>query len=262
MKKVLVVLVFISIIVACSSSDSSDDTPTPPAPTPPSGTAFQRSVMLENWADNIIIPSYQDFSSSLSDLNDAFGNFTVSVDENNLLALRSAWLEAYLAWQRVSMFEIGPAETLDYRLNMNIYPVAVEKVETNISAANTDLSLPSNRDAKGFPTLDYLINGLGDTDAAIVARFNSPAEGSDLLNYMESLISDMVMLTDQVLQEWTGSFRTTFVQNDGSSATASVDRYVNDYILYYERFLRAGKIGIPAGVFTSTIAPENLEAFY
>ncbi|MGB5821619.1 MAG: imelysin family protein [Saonia sp.] len=257
MKKFLSLSVILLIIMGCSSSDSSDDTPTPPT-----GTTFQRSVMLENWADNIIIPSYQAFQSSLTDLDAAFENFNTSANENNLVALRNAWIEAYLAWQRVSMFEIGPAETIDYRLNMNIYPADVAQIETNITNGNADLSLPSNRDAKGFPALDYIINGLADSDTDRVARFNSPTEGADLLAYMESLISDMQTLTDQVIQEWTGTFRNSFVENDGSSATASVDRYVNDYIFYYERFLRQGKIGIPAGVLTATIDPGNLEAFY
>jgi hypothetical protein len=52
------------------------------------------------------------------------------------------------------------------------------------------------------------------------------------------------------------------VSNDGASSTASVDRFVNDYIFYYEKFLRAGKMGIPLGVFTGTPAPNTLEAYY
>ncbi|NAS32768.1 peptidase M75 [Flavobacteriaceae bacterium R38] len=257
MKKIFLLFVFGSIILGCSSSDSSDDTP----PTPPT-TSFQRSELLINWADNIIIPSYEAFQTSLSSLQTAFDNFNTTADEANLIALRNAWRDAYFAWQRVSMFEIGPAENVDYRLNINIYPADVTQIQQNITSGNADLSLPSNRDAKGFPALDYLINGLAADDTAIVARFNDGAAGINLLNYTGSLIADMVTLTNGVLQEWTGNFRDSFVANDGSSATASVDRYVNDYILYYERFLRAGKVGIPAGVFSASLNPQNLEAFY
>ena len=258
MKKILL-LVFGLVLFGCSSSGGgSDDAPAPPPPT----ATFERSTLLVNWADNIIIPSYEAFQTSLAALETAFNDFNTTTDEANLLALREAWRNAYFVWQRVSMFEIGPAEDVGYRLNINIYPADANLIEQNAASGNADLALPSNRDAKGFPALDYLINGIAADDAAILSRFNDANEGSDLMNYTGSLISDMISLTDDVLQAWRGSFRDSFVANDGSSATASVDRYVNDYILYYERFLRAGKVGIPAGVFSESSSPANLEAFY
>ncbi|MDO1502669.1 hypothetical protein Q2T40_21565 [Winogradskyella maritima] len=37
---------------------------------------------------------------------------------------------------------------------------------------------------------------------------------------------------------------------------------VNDYIFYYEKYLRAGKMGIPLGVFSGSTLPRNVEAYY
>ncbi len=37
---------------------------------------------------------------------------------------------------------------------------------------------------------------------------------------------------------------------------------VNDYIYYYEKHLRAGKIGIPAGVFSGSPLSGHVEAYY
>jgi hypothetical protein len=37
---------------------------------------------------------------------------------------------------------------------------------------------------------------------------------------------------------------------------------VNDYIFYYEKNLRAGKIGIPAGVFSGTALDSHVEGYY
>ena len=37
---------------------------------------------------------------------------------------------------------------------------------------------------------------------------------------------------------------------------------VNDYIFYYEKALRAGKIGIPAGVFSGSPLSNRVEAFH
>ncbi len=246
MKKLLALNVVVFFIFACSSSDDSDPTP----------AAFDRGVMLANWADNIIIPSYEAFSLSLDDLEAAFGNFNTTTDQTNLDALRAAWLEAYMAWQYVSMFETGPAETIGYRSQMNTYPTDVQLILDNITNGGYDFALPSNRDSKGFPALDYLLYG-SDSDTAIVDAFDTAR-----LAYVQDIIDDMQANTDQVLSEWNTTYRDAFVNDDGSSASASTDRMVNDLIFYYEKFLRAGKIGIPAGVFSSTQEPTTLEAYY
>ncbi|MGB3149450.1 MAG: imelysin family protein [Maribacter sp.] len=257
MKRIFGILFFLCLVWACSS-DSEDEEP---IINPGFEVTFERDAMLVNWADNIIIPSYEAFSSDMGTLKASFDVFKADVSEANLISLRASWLTAYKTWQRVSMFEIGPAETVGLRLNLNIYPTDPQKIDAHLSSGTYDLSLSSNRDAKGFPALDYLINGLETTDAAIVAKY-STEEKDALLTYMEAVLDDMTSLSSAVLAEWESGYRDTFVANDGASATASVDRMVNDYIFYYEKFLRAGKMGIPLGVFSGDTLPGNVEAFY
>ncbi len=264
MRKIWGMVLVMTLIWACSSdngsgSGMSDDVD--PGP----GTAaetFARGPMLANWADNIIVPAYTDFSQKLTGLSVGLETFKAEGSEANLLALRTAWLEAYKAWQHIDMFEIGPAEAVGLRLNLNSYPSDTTIIESNASKGTYDLKLPSNRVAKGFPALDYLINGLGETDTAIVAKLGSETAKTTYLAYMDAILNDMRELSDQVLSDWQQGYRDTFVNNDGASATASVDRFVNDYIFYYEKFLRAGKMGIPLGVFSGNTLPGNLEGYY
>lgn len=264
MKKFLGTLVFVGLFWACSSDNG--EVPEPPTagnpePTPPQEVSFERNTMLVNWADNIIIPAYEAFEVTLIDLTTAFKGFREDPSSSNLEAFRDAWLTSYKGWQRVSMFEIGPAEALDYRLNMNIYPTDATKIDELVVSETYDLSLPSNRAAKGFPALDYLLNGLATTDEAIVSKFNGENK-EELLAYIDAVLTDMKTRTSSILSDWKTEYRDTFVANDGASATASVDRFVNDYVFYYEKFLRAGKMGIPLGVFSGSPLPEKLEAFY
>lgn len=258
MKKVWYLILAIPFLIwACSSDSSGDEGMDDEVP-----VTFDRGAMLENWADNIIIPAYQSFSTKLTTLEAAFTTFSTDRNVDNLVSFRTAWLNAYLAWQQVSLFETGPAEVIGYRLNMNTYPSDTDLIQSHIDVGGYDLSLPSNRDTKGFPALDYLLNGLESDDTALVARVTSGADANDVLNYIDDVLSDMRSLTDDVVGQWEGAYRSTFVANDGSSSTASVDRFVNDYIFYYEKFLRAGKMGIPLGVFTGTVAPNTIEAFH
>ena len=264
MRRIWGAFLVLTLVWACSSdngngSGMSDDVNPGPGP---STETFERGPMLANWADNIMVPVYTDFSGKLTDLSTNLETFKTEGSEANLVTLRNAWLEAYKAWQHVDMFEIGPAEAVGLRLNINSYPTDTAIIEANASTGVYDLKLPSNRVAKGFPALDYLINGLGETDAAIVEKLGSEIAKATYIAYMDAVLKDMQEMLNQVLSEWQQGYRDTFVNNDGASATASVDRFVNDYIFYYEKFLRAGKMGIPLGVFSGTTLPGNLEAYY
>ena len=256
MKKFLLITLSVILFWACSS-DGADDIQNPN----PTEVSFDRAAMLANWADNIIVPSYEAFNTELANLNNVFSQFKADRSTVNLEAFRASWLNTYKVWQHVSMFEIGPAETVGLRLNMNIYPTNAQKIDEFVVSGNYDLSLSSSRDAKGFPALDYLINGLAETDMDIVSKFET-SNGDSLISYTEAVLSDMTNLTATVLDGWKNGYRDVFVANDGASATASVDRYVNDYVFYYEKFLRAGKMGIPLGVFSGSTLPKNLEAYY
>ncbi|MDO1502680.1 hypothetical protein Q2T40_21675 [Winogradskyella maritima] len=49
--------------------------------------------MLVNWADNIIIPSYQAFTADMDDLLNTFNTFKADANEGNLIALRASMVE-------------------------------------------------------------------------------------------------------------------------------------------------------------------------
>mgnify|MGYP000173501944 CR=1 FL=1 len=262
MKKIIGTVLVLSLIWACSSDNGEITPPTESTPDKPKeAMSFERGPMLTNWADNIIIPSYEAFASEMDALNTSFETFRANATSENLTALRADWLGAYKMWQRVEIFEIGPAEREDFRFSMNTYPTNSEKIDGHVASGTYDLSLSSNREAKGFPALDYLINGLGETDEAIVSKFTAN-DNEALLAYTDAVLTDMIGKTTTILAEWKSGYRTNFVANDGASATASVDRFINDYIFYYEKFLRAGKMGIPIGAFSADPFPDKVEAFY
>ena len=252
MKRIFCVLFLLTLLIGCG-----DD-----GPNGPNSSDFDRTELLENWADNLIIPAYESFSTEMDELESATSTFTTTPSESNLTTLRTAWYDAYLAWQSVSMFEIGKAEALNFRNYMNIYPVSTTEVDDAISSGTYDLTLPSMFDAQGFPAIDYLINGLASTDADIVAFYSTNGNAANYKAFLSDVVTRMDNLTDQVLTDWQTNYRDEFVANSGSSSTSSVDRLVNDFLFYYEKSLRAGKVGIPAGVFSSSSLPDKVEAFY
>ena len=254
MLKKIATLLFIALIFACSSSDDSSGSTT---------DQFSRSELLINLADNIIIPSYQDFGPKLTTLKTSIQNFTTTPNQDNLNAARTHWLTAYKAWQHVEMFNIGKAEALNqYYFFMNIYPTTVSDIETGVSTGIYNLNTTAYHDAQGFPALDYLLYGVADDDPSIIAIYTSNANAQGYKTYLNDVINQMDELTQQVITDWTTVYRDQFVSSTANTATSSLNKIVNDFIFYYEKGLRANKFGIPSGVFSTNPLPEKVEAFY
>ncbi len=255
MKKILgLVLGLVLIVTACGSDNENEEGPV--------AQGFDRKAMLVTMADDIIVPSYQKFTADVQALKTATTSFTTDATTVNLMSLRSAWQTAYISWQSVSMFEIGKAEEVSYRNFINVFPVNATNIESNIASGSYDFTSISLQDEQGLGALDYMINGLGTTDAAIVEFYTTNEAATKYKAYLTALVNRIEALTTEVLTSWTSGYRDTFVNNSGSSATSSVDKIVNDYIFHYEKHLRAGKVGIPAGVFSNDILEDKVEAFY
>lgn len=254
MKKIVIVLSTVLLIVACSKNDDQ--------PNEDTNDVFNRQAMLVNWADNIILPSYSAYIEEVATLKALSGNFAVNPSQQNLDNIRIAWRNAYQAFQEVAMFEIGPAEQVRFRDRMNTYPTNVAEIESLIAAGDYNFSLPSTNDAQGFPAIDYMLHGVGATDQEILDFYFSHPNASANRNYLFNLVDTLQVLSNTVVNEWANTFRDDFVANDGSTASASVDKLTNDFIFYFEKSLRAGKIGIPAGVFSNNTLPGNVEALY
>ncbi|WP_420581670.1 imelysin family protein [Reichenbachiella sp.] len=247
-------VLILTITVFLYSCDSGSDEST--------NDNFDRGAMLANWADHIIIPAYNNYEKELEGLTAATQNFTANPSENLLVELRTKWKSAYLAWQWVAMFEIGKAETISLQSYTNLYPTDPTNIEANIASGTYNLDLPSRRNQQGFPAIDYLINGLGSADNEIVAVYSDENSGAAYKAYLDAIVSKLHSQTTEVLADWKDGYREVFVTNDGSSATGAVNKVTNDYIYYFEKHLRAGKIGIPAGVFSNTPDAKDVEAYY
>lgn len=218
---------------------------------------FDRSSMLTSWVDNFILPYYAEFIQASEALTAAAVDLQATPDADRLSALREAHVVAYRKWQTISLYQIGLAESIGLREKINAYPTNVDGVEAGISSGEYNLELSSQRDRQGFPALDYLLYGSAADDAAILNRLVNEAV---MRNYIVDAARRIETLTKEVNQQWIDSFRAEFIASDGGGATASVDRMINDYIFYYEKWLRAGKVGIPAGVFSGSPDSKLVEA--
>jgi predicted lipoprotein len=231
----------------------------------PADNSKDRKQILTHWVNEIIIPSYNNFQGKFHAVHAKTETFTNSPNVNSLAELRTTWAEAYSEWQKTELFEFGPADKYTLRNFFNIYPADVNGILANINDPATSLELPASYARQGFPALDYLINGVGIDDAAIINFYSADVEGEKRKAYLNRIVNRMNTLLTNVVTEWAGSYAESFANNTGLDIGSSTGIVVNAYILHYERFIRSGKFGIPSGAGvggSGTPHPERIEAYY
>lgn len=220
--------------------------------------------MLTNLADNIILPSYANFKTKFDAMLAKSDAFAAKPDKASLTDFRQAWVDAYTEWQKIELFDVGPAEQHTLRNFFNIYPADVPGIEAYITAGSGSFEVPISYPKQGFPALDYLLNGLGQTDDAILVRYTSAADAAKRIAYLKRLTTQMNSVFTTVHTAWTtGGYRDTFIDCTALNAGCSTSRLVNGFVLNYERYIRSGKFGIPSGTMANgTVAPDKVEGYY
>ncbi|GAB3943754.1 imelysin family protein [Spirosoma harenae] len=261
-KQIGYVCTFAGLLWACGGSNTDDPNPTPNPPT--DQAASDRKAMLTNIADNIIVPGYGNFKTKFEAMVAKSDAFAAKPDKASLTDFRQAWVDAYTEWQKVELFDVGPAEQNTLRNFFNIYPTNTTGIEEYITAGSGTFETPASYPKQGFPALDYMINGVGTTDDAIVARYTTATDATKRIAYLKRLTTQMTSMFNTVYTAWTtGGYRDTFINCTALNAGCSTGKLVNGYVLNYERYIRSGKVGIPSGAMTNgTVSPDKVEAYY
>jgi predicted lipoprotein len=255
MKKLFILFGTLLTIAACSSSDSSE--------TGIDGNNYNRTLLLTNWADNIIIPSYVNYQAKIEVLATNISTFNSVTTQVNLQAVRTSWIEAYKAYQYVAIYNFGKSEELYLKESANTYPTNVSGIEANVTAGGYNLALISQFNKQGFPALDYLINGLNTTDALILNHYTTNENATKYKKYLTDVTARLKSNADLIITDWNSGYRTSYIANNGTSVGSSVNSTTNNFVKNLEKNVRSGKIGIPAGLFSGGIKyPEKVEAFY
>lgn len=237
------------LLFSCSKNPSAPN----PGETP---ETFDKSAMLANYADNVIIPSYQQLQENLDILVGAVNAFADAPSVEAQTAAKIAFGEAYVRYENVEVFNFGPAggAQLDYYMNFSGgfdysftqdgvlagYSVDSTTIEDNISSGSYDLSTydRNNFYSQGFPALSYLLFGPNAINKFAV-------NGTNRATYLKDVAFRMKTLVDEVVSDWS-TYRSTFVANTKSDVGSPLGNLVN--MLAFEiDMLKGPRIGWPFG---------------
>lgn len=223
------------------------------------GDNFNRKAMLTWYADDIIMPAYQDAQTKLESLASLYNDFKQGPSEAKLIAMQEEWKASYTSFIGCSSFNFGPADQVLGSLGEQLATFPVDTTAVNTSIANSDYSMDNlKRDTRGYLTLEFFLFDEIGNNAKALQRMT--ANGNQL--YFEAVLNHAKDMLIGVNQGWV-SYRAQFISNDGTDPGSSISLMYNELIKNYE-LLRNYKIGLPAGkrVGQTGAEPEMVEAYY
>lgn len=260
-----------TILVSCGEDGDTLVTPTPTTPTTETPTIDLTQVrgdIANNMANAIIIPAYENLQVQTDDLVTKVEAFNEDPSETTLVTAQAALKNSWLAWQSAAIYMFGPAENVALRKSLNTYPTDAHQIDENISSGDYILGAIANQAAVGFPALDYLLNGLATEKSEIVNHYKSMERSSNRKQYLIEIAEDIQTRVNATLQGWQpegANYAANFTESDalGIDVGSSLSILVNSIDLHFQRFVRDGKVAIPAGVRSAGVPrPKAIEALY
>lgn len=125
-----------------------------------------KQAIINNFVDNIVIPTYQELAEKNAKLYDAVVAFQQNPSNDGFEACAQAWLAARQPWETSEAFLFGPVDELGLDPNMDSWPLDAEGIKNILQSQKwadiTEIGEDGNvtesaQNVRGFHTLEYLI---------------------------------------------------------------------------------------------------------
>lgn len=267
---ILFLIAFALIIVSCGKNSETIVEPPSVLPDvleePTVDLTALRGDIANNLATEIITPAYKNLKQKVDNLVGAIDNFNSNPNEVNLAEAQTALKNSWSVWQNAAIYMFGPAEKVALRKSLNTYPTDIDQINSNIQSNHYILGSLGNQAAIGFPALDYLLNG--EQNSIVIEQFTAMEWSNQRKQYLNDLVIDIQTRVNKSLDGWLPSgenYLADFTETDalGIDVGSSLSIIVNSIDLHFQRFVRDGKIAIPAGVRSAGVPrPKAIEALY
>lgn len=213
--------------------------------------------MLINYADTLILPAYTELQTKLVSLEQSANDFLANPSSTTQTPLKTAFKNAYIAFEGISALYFGPASALQLNNSLNTFPSSIPKVENGIQTGTYDFTLLLASDSiQGFPALDYLL-----FSANAVADFN----GGTAVNrkkYVSDIIARMKLLVNNTVTQWNNGFREHFINSLQTNVGSSIGSLVNQFAFEMDA-MKGPRIGWPFGKQSNGIVfADKCEGYY
>jgi predicted lipoprotein len=162
------------------------------------GGKFSDRQVIAAFADQVVLPKYQAFSTATADLAKTLKAFADTPNDATLTAARDAWKTTRSGWEKTESFAFGPAGSLGYDGAMDSWPVNetdVKKILDSKEPLTPDNVAKMQDGQKGMHTIEYLLFGLRNDKK--LSQFTERDR-----QYLSALGQDLSRVSVALLESW------------------------------------------------------------
>ncbi|MEE3716065.1 imelysin family protein [Tumidithrix elongata RA019] len=160
---------------------------------------FSDRQVVVDFADRVVIPTYQTFASKTKDLRTAIEAFATNPNEQTLKAAQDAWMAARVPWEQGESFTIGPAKSYGLDAAIDTWPLDKSDVERILKSGDRitpEVVQNLQESQKGFHTIEFLL--FGSEGKKAIADF-TPRE----FDYLKAATVVLDADANKLLTAWT-----------------------------------------------------------
>lgn len=257
-------LTIVALLTACvDRGGEGTDVPTSPD--------FDFTGMMANYADAVILPTYERFGARTAALSDAQGpiaSYCTSIGSENetatLTVARMEWLQNMSTWQEAEAYLVGPASANGGSIRNSIYsffsgsPLSTCAIDQAVVLAqDPGFSINSRSfNQRGLDALEYLLfnEDLSHTCPAQIVEtvdwdLRPELERKQLrCDYAIDLANDLNQSSNALTDQWQpagSNYRSHFVDPQNLAENFQA---LSESLFYIELETKDTKLGIPTGI--------------
>lgn len=236
----------------------------------------ERSEVLADLADQVIIPAYEQFELDAKALHNSVVDLCASPDEESLSQARDTLKKTRSSWSHLEAMGVGPA--MDRRSRAVVrWPVAVDEIEQLIAdeAVVLDFDRFANRvgaDQRGLGAVEYLLHHNSENEVKLKGAdtpntnvsevdggptvFTDPRRCEYLLRITDVIRQEAIWLIDAWLESYDNgpAYKSQF----SAAGSESLDSLVNDSLFLLEAITDL-ELGVALGVMDKAADVEVID---
>jgi putative iron-regulated protein len=185
------------LTVSCQGGTPSS-TISPPTKEASTDQTVDQPQVLSNFANQVIIPTYQRFADQSKALSGAIAALAQNPTPQTLKTAQEAWVTARSSWEQSESFTFGPAGSLGYDGALDSWPIDetdLKKVLDSRDQFTPEYVAKLPDTDKGFHAIEYLLFGKNKDKQGV--QFD-PRQ----LEYLQALGNDFSRVAHALLASW------------------------------------------------------------
>ena len=158
-----------ALSTGCGDSQRDASRQNPDPTTASTSESNPQAVVVADFADRVVIPTYQELVAKAEELSQAIDTFVNNPTQESLESAQQTWIATRVPWEQSEAFAFGPADALGFDGDLDDWPVNETDVQALLNSSDQltpEYVKQLQTTQKGFHTIELLLFGTDNNKQA------------------------------------------------------------------------------------------------